>query len=403
MTENNNNAKQTIPPPRKPTPQAPKGSGSPGNPGMKLITLFILLILIEISLQVVIRIRDGRWLYQSLAGSRVPYVDLVDDSRVYTLKPGFSSKSGGIKVNKRGFREVPCHIDNAAFLVVNAGDSIPFGVAVKNNKTYPYFLAKLFKNKGFSINVINAGIPSYNLKQSFARLRLEVFPEFDLSRIPVITMQQANDVFLLSFYREKWNPDTTWADRRFIKKTSIWQKFASIHYASMAVKKIFGIKEPKKGNPSKNQKKSSAPGKKRKKYDSYDGTEMIENARKVFRKELRFYRDHSIYVVLMPIDPFYYQLSGLEKNPSLTKWHTIRDIVDAVDELVVQYNNMLIEVSQEFENVYFFDTRVLMDAQNREEMYADHIHYSPKANRIVAQGLFNFLIQYHLLPPDASG
>jgi len=400
MTENN--VEQKMSPNQKPTSQVSKGGSSFGNLAMKLITLFIMLIILEVSLQVIIRIRDGQWLYQSLAGSRVPYVELVEDSRIYTLKPGFSSKRGGIKINELGFREVPWNTDKENFIIVNAGDSVPFGVAVKNNKTYPYFLAKLFKNKGFPINVINAGIPSYNLKQSFARLQLEVFPKYDLSRIPVITMQVANDVFLLSFYREKWKPDTTWADRRFIKKTSLWQKIAFIHYAKMAIKKVFGIKEQKKEKPSQNQKKSSTPGKKRKKYDKYDGTEMLRNAREVLQKELNFYRDHSIYVVLMPIDPFYYQLSGLEKNTTLTKWHTIKDIVDAVDELVVQYNHMLIEVSQEFENVFFFDTRVLMDAQNREEMYADHIHYSPKANRIVANGLFHFLIQHQLLPAAAS-
>ena len=387
---------------QKPISRLSKGRTLFINLLVALAATLIMLILMEISLQVVIRIRDGKWLYQGLEGSRVPYVKIVEDRRIYTLRPGFSSKRGGIKINKLGFREVPCHIDNGNFIVVNAGDSVPFGVAVRNDKTYPYFLAKLFKDKGFSINVINAGIPSYNLRQSFDRLRLEVFPKYERSRIPVITMQVANDVFLLSFYREKWNPGITWADRRFIKKTSIWQKFAFIHYGKMVIKKVFGIKNPKKEKPSKNRKKTPAPGKKRKKYDKYDGTEMLKNAREVLQKELNFYRDHSIYVVLMPIDPFYYQLSGLEKNNTLKKWHRIKDIVDAVNELVVQYNNMLIEVSQGFENVFFFDTRVLMDARNRKEMYVDHIHYSPRANKIVAKGLFNFLIQHQLLPAAAS-
>jgi len=375
------------------------------NLAMKLITISILLIITEISLQVVIRIRDGEWLYQSLKGSRVPYVKLVEDSRVYTLRPGYTTKRGGIKINESGFRVVPCHLDNdknkKSFIVVNSGDSIPFGVAVKNDKTYPYFLAKLFKENGLSINVINAGIPSYNLRQSFDRLRLEVFPKYELSRIPVITLQQANDVFLLSYYREKWNPGTTWADRRFIKKSSIWQNFAIIYFGDMAIKKILGTKELKIKRPSRKQKKASAYEGKRKKYDKYDGTEMVGNAREILQKELSFYQDHSIYIVLMPIDPFYYQLSGLEKNNSLSKWHTIRDIVEAVDELVFQYNNMLIEVSQEFENVFFFDTRPLMDAENREEMYVDHIHYSPEANKIVAKGLFDFLTQHQLLPEAA--
>jgi lysophospholipase L1-like esterase len=392
-------------PEQEPTSHISDGRTDSKNLAMKLITILILLIITEISLQLVIRIRDGEWLYQSLKGSRVPYVKLVEDSRIYTLKPGFSTKRGGIKINESGFRVVPCHVDidkdKKGFIIVNSGDSIPFGVAVKNDKTYPYYLAKLFKKNGLSINVINAGIPSYNLRQSFDRLRLEVFPKYERSSIPVITMQQANDVFLLSYYREKWNPETTWADRRFIKKTSIWQNFATIYYGTLAIKKIFKTKEPKIKGPSQREKKASAYEGKRKKYDKYDATEMVKNARKILQKELSFYRDHSIYIVLMPIDPFYYQLSGLEKNNSLSKWHTIRDIVDAVDEMVFLYNNMLIEVSQEFENVFFFDTRPLMDAENREEMYVDHIHYSPKANKIVAKGLFDFLTQHQLLPEAA--
>jgi lysophospholipase L1-like esterase len=313
--------------------------------------------------------------------------------------PGFKfkSKNGGLIINELGFREGPYPIDKKNFIIVTAGDSVPFGLAVGNRNTYPYNLEKFLHKNGYSINVVNTGIPSYNMRQSFERIRLEVLPHYELSRIPVITLQVSNDVFLLILYREKWNPDVTYADRRYIKKVSLWQKFAVIHYGTLAIKKIFGTKTHKKRHRRKAWDFSSA-GKKRKVFEKYDGTEMLENARAIFRKELSFYRDHSVKVVLMSIDPFYYQLSGVEKNPGLKQWPIFKEWAEAVSELVIQYNHMLIEISREFDNAFFFDTRPLVDARDRDEMYVDFMHYSAKANEIVAKGLYDFLTQQRLLP-----
>ena len=325
------------------------------NLAMKIVTILILLIILEISLQVIIRIRDGRWLYQSFEGSRVSYVKTVKDRRKFTLMPGFTTKRGGLKINKLGFREGPNPIDKKNFIVVTAGDSVPFGMAVGNKNTYPYNLEKLFYDNGFSINVVNIGIPSYNMRQSFDRLRLEVLPHFELSRIPVITLQASNDVFLLILYREKWNPDVTYADKRIIKKASLWQKIAAIHYGKLAIKKVFGIKEPTKKEKRRQQRQNriSSSEKDRKQFEKDDETAMLKHARMLLKKELSFYRDHSVSVILMPIDPFYYQLSGMGKNPKLKKWRTYKEWIDAVKELVVQYNHMLIGASREFENAFF--------------------------------------------------
>jgi hypothetical protein len=208
----------------------------------------------------------------------------------------------------------------------------------------------------------------------------------------------SNDVFLLILYREKWNPDVTYADRRYIKKVSLWQKFAVVHYSTLAIKKIFGEERHKKKKHRRKAFDFSSAGKKGKVFEKYDGTLMLENARAILRKELSFYRDHSVKVVLMSIDPFYYQLSGVEKNPGLKQWPIFKEWAEAVSELVIQYNQMLVEISREFDNAFFFDTRPLIDARDRDRMYVDFMHYSPRANRIVATGLYDFLTQQHLLP-----
>jgi hypothetical protein len=387
------------------TNQAPKTSSSTSqsiykNLVMKAITIFIMLIILEISLQIIIRFRDGKWLYQSLEGSRVSFIKLVKDRRQYTLRPGFKfeAKNGGLFINELGFRQGPYPIDNKNFIIVSAGDSVPFGLAVGNINTYPYNLERLLHDNGFSINVVNIGIPSYNMRQSFDRLRLEVLPHFELARIPIITLQVSNDVFLLILYREKWNPNVTYADQRYKKKASLFQKLASIHYGQLAIKKTLGVKESKKKRRRRKAFDFSKSKKNQKIFEEYDGTEMLSHARILLDKELTFYRNHSVKVILMPIDPFYYQLSGIEKNSKLKKWGNFKEWVDAVEELVVHFNHMLIEVSREYENVFFFDTRPLIDAQDRNEMYVDFMHYSPKANEIVAKGLFDFLNQHQLLP-----
>ena len=129
---------------QEPTSQLSKGRSVFKNLAMKIATFLIMLIILEISLQVIIRIRDGKWLYQSLEGSRVSYAKLVNDRRKFTLMPGFTTKRGALKITELGFREGPYPIDKKNFIVVTAGDSVPFGLAVENKHTYPYNLEKLF-------------------------------------------------------------------------------------------------------------------------------------------------------------------------------------------------------------------------------------------------------------------
>lgn len=374
--------------------------------GMKLITILIasliMLIIMEIALQIVIRVREGKWLFQKPVGSKVPFVKIVKDRRKFSLLPGYTTENKTLVIDEMGFRKGPYPIDNKNPIIVFAGDSMAFGEGVINTQTYPYHFAKLCKRKGLQLNVLNSGIPSYNLRQSFDRLRFDVFPRYDISRIPLITLQVANDVFLLSYYRERWYPKITWAERRFLDKTSIWEKIATIHYGKMVLKKI--SEKNKMPQKRKIKKAAKTPGQdsniedKRKKYDRYDGTEMFTHVRKILMEELNFYRDQSINIVLLPIDPFYYQLSNRVKNVTLRKWKRLKFVVEAIDELVFQYNNLLMEVSQKFDNVFFFDTRPIMDNQNREEMYADHVHFSGRGNRIVAEKLFNFLSERQLIP-----
>jgi hypothetical protein len=374
-----------------------------------LLTTLIMMLFMELTLQVVARLRDGKWLFQDPVSSKVVYVKLIKEKRKFTLKPGFKIPGGGLEIDNLGFRKGPFPIDEKNKIIVNAGDSIPFGDSVRNDQTYPYHLARLVKRKGIPINVLNSGIPSYNMWQSFERLRNEVFRHYQLSRIAVLTMQVANDVFLLSYYRQKWFPDITWADRRFIEKKPFINKIATFHYAKQIIKKLTDEQEEK----SRIQKRISRLRKNRdmkyynyegtrKKYDYYEGSDMLQMVRETLYNELDFYKQHNIPVVLMPIDPFYYQISNLDKNPTLKKWKQLQYIVKAARDLIYQFNDLLIEISQEFDHVYFLDTRPILDQHNRDKTHIDHIHYSGTGARIVAKHLLDFLIEHQLIPPGKT-
>lgn len=370
-----------------------------------LLTTLVMLLVMELTLQVVARLRDGKWLFENPVSSRVIYVKLVKDKRKFTLKPGFRTPRGGLEIDSLGFRKGPYPIDDKNKIIVNAGDSIPFGDSVMNTQTYPHHLAMLAKKRGIPVNVLNAGIPSYNMWQSFMRIRKEVLRHFDISRIAVVTMQVANDVFLLSYYRDKWFPGITWADRRFIDKKPFWEKIATVHYARQIIKKMAG----EEGEKARRQKRIARLRKKRelkyanyegsrKKYDHYEGSDMLEMVRETLYRELGFYRKHGIPVVLMPIDPFYYQLSNLDKNTGLKKWKQLQYIVKAARNLIYQFNDQLIEISKGFDHVYFLDTRPILDRHNRDETHIDHIHYSGIGARIVARHLLDFLLEKQLIP-----
>ena len=54
-------------------------------------------------------------------------------------------------------------------------------------------------------------------------------------------------------------------------------------------------------------------------------------------------------------------------------------------------------MSNKNDAVYFFDARKHLDATDRRKLYADFIHYSADGNRLVADGLYEFMKEKGLL------
>jgi lysophospholipase L1-like esterase len=350
------------------------------------------LLVGEGGLQAYYYLENGKWLWQNTA-FRIGYTQPLEDRRQYGLRPLFQDREAGISIDQRGFRKTFPGGGEQERVIVCLGDSVPFGAGVWDEETYASYLAKELRAKGLAITVMNAGIPSYNLRQSFDRLRKDVLPYYPPDRIALITVEAANDISLLTHYGAEWNPDLTWAQVRWSHtwdSTIGLQRFAIIYYSTRAAAALF-----RKQN-------SEVPDTTHSANDHEKAGEMLQNVRLVLVEQLRFLSGHSIPVVLLPINPFYYQLAGQEKNAGLKNWKAMQVYVQDWDELIRKYNEVLHSVAQETNNAYFLDLRESMDAKDRDRLYIDYIHHSPEGNRLVANDLLDFVLKHHLLQKDGS-
>lgn len=347
-----------------------------------LISLFIAVILGEFLLQIYYRYQHNQWLWEDSA-FRVGYTEQVFDRRKYSLKPGHKDHHKAIYINDMGFREPFPDDFKRKKLIVCLGDSIPFGSGIKNNETYPAQLAVLLEASNKNLTAMNAGVPSYNLRQSFDRLKIDVIPLVSLSQIHLITFEAANDISLLTYYRDQWTPDVTWASTLFKGNKlnlSKYKKIAIFFYLSKVLDRDLQIELTQNRF-----------------HQKYFSENMLLHARQTLRENLALYDAKNIYIVLMPVNPFYYQSSNVNRNRMLKNYNEYQSYIMLWDEIIQRYNNLLQETAKEFKNVYFFDTRSLMDSQNRDEMYIDFIHHSPRGNKVLADALFQYLKDKKLL------
>ncbi len=361
---------------------------------LALASLLAALTIGEVVLQAHYRIRNGAWLWENSA-FRIGYTSPVGDRRQYALRPGFRDEQAGITIDESGFRTTTPASGAAEPLIVCAGDSVPFGAGVKDDETYCSYLARLLPANGLACGVLNAGVPSYNLRQTFDRIRLDVLPRVRAGRTVVVVVEAANDISLLTHYKDDWTPDRTWADARW---SASWvgrpliQKIALVFY-------LTALHDGERSGAAPAQTQPERPATDAKTDRS---GEALDNVRAVLRTELAFLQGRSVTVVLLPINPFYYQTAGRDKNRALRNWEKMRQYVEGWDRLLARYNDVLADTSREFPNAYFFDTRPIMDGLDRDAMYLDYIHHSPLGNQVRARALLDFLMEHRLLAEKRS-
>ncbi len=337
-----------------------------------VISIISSIILGEGILQVYHKLRHGGWLFEKTNAFSLTYTMPVDDRREYTLRPGNHAQN--IFINARGFRGKPIPQEAKSPLVCALGDSVPFGAGVSNDETYPFYLQAVFKKKGFNRNVLNAGVPSYNLRQSLDRFHFDVWPYY---KPYLVTLEAANDISLLTQYREKWNPNLTWASIRWSKMWTSNIRSALFYYA-------FNLRWGRQTDEIE-------------KHEAYTARLMVKNVANVLEAELKFFNENNIVVILLPINPFYYHKNQIERNEQLSNWKLYETYYKLWGYIIDEYNEAFKSASLNWHNVFYFDTRALMDQLNRDEVYNDFIHYSPQGNKVMATALYEFMEENQLL------
>lgn len=325
------------------------------------------VVLGELVLQAYHRWTVGTWLVTETKAFRVTCVAPVADDREYALRPGF--RDADVSVDALGFREhgIPGPSPGAE-VVVALGDSVPFGAGVSSSDSYPAFLDRELSASG--VRVLNAGVPSYTIRQSIRRLFVDVLPHFTPR---VITLQAANDVSLFARHGVRWKRTSTWAGPKFKDQLPAgWSaSFAISHYSDAAA---FHLRERLV------ERTTLASARQR----------MLDSIREDVAQLRADPRLAGVPIVLLPIDPFYYQ-EDRNRSETLKAWkgHERRTI--PWWDLVRDINLTLQASAAPGKGLHWFDTRPVLDAAGREGLYVDWIHLGRTGASLVAKALADYI------------
>ncbi len=323
-----------------------------------IATIFSLLLL-ELSLQIFFYVKNAYPLWGGHKNFTVGYVIPTEDQRQYALKPGYSDQQ--IKINQQGFRgEI---IGNNQQLICVIGDSVPFGSGVSNGETFPDFLDKNPVTQLKALRVLNAGVPSYNLAQSFDTWRMELKDR----KCNFLIVNAANDISLLDFYQSDWSLDKTWASARFNINNKNYLAF--FYYLD----RIF----LRKGQAN-----------------SITIERNIALILKRLESDIAEAVSHGTKVVLMPIQPCYY--NSLPHNSPQSKsacagYSEYEKLANNWDPLITKVNGGLFAMANN-QTVLFFDSTSVLETGNlKDNAFVDFIHYSVSGNKLIADRLASFI------------
>ena len=184
------------------------------------ITMLICLVVIELGLR-------GYIYFSAQSGNANPYIDLISDNPLFEKHPylnyipakNYRSLDGLNMHNSLGFRGEEIGSKDK-YRIVALGGSTTYSTGVKDwTKSYPEQLEQILNQEGFDVEVINAGVMSYDSWESLINLQLRVL---ELEPDLVIVYHGLNDVnsrmvnpnYYLSDNtgrRKQWEaPETPW-------------------------------------------------------------------------------------------------------------------------------------------------------------------------------------------------
>ncbi len=337
--------------------------------------LLVAVILSEGLLHLHYRWINGHWLFNARKHFQVPYAKPVADRRQYTLRENYRDQQTSI--NALGFRGPTLAESHKAPIVCIVGDSVPFGSGVKDHETIAHHLAGALKNAGRSVKVLNGGVPSYNLRQSLDRWRLDIAPRW---RCAVLIVNAANDVSLYDHYRSNWTLNHTWASVRFGILSPSWSSL--LHYARHASSRL---------------RQSETKG---------FSTQFATLLKRDFDLNLKHPRSNGIPIILMPINPCYYARSSATaaENQAACAGHKDYATLSRQWQPTIDIVNGVLKQAAAADNVIFVDTVEALDRRfGRTGMFIDFIHYSNDGASAIAKLLTERMLAQGWLPPPPSG
>ena len=347
----------------------------------KWLTLLALMFVatlagLEISLHVFHKLRAGYWLPAGVQNFRVSYAAPVPDRRQYALLAGYEDDL--YTINSDGFREpgVPDSFDDPLICVI--GDSVPFGIGVRDTETFPFHLERALADLGVGAQVLNGGVPSYNLRQSLDRWRFDIAPNWGCA---VVVLTAVNDVSLIHSFGTKHTPETTWVTRRVGDyRPPEWSAIAV--YISRAMSKIDRLSPPPTDEDLEEARQRSLRGVEQ---DFNDGLDRIA--------------EMHIPTVLLPVNPCYYfdrDLSDPSNSAACAGYTAFADIAGKWNLTILQINRML-RSAAERPGVTYLDTVKMFD-RGRDGKFVDFIHLSDHGAREYADMIAQHLLENNLLP-----
>jgi len=160
---------------------------------------------------------NGTYAWELVASRRLDWIAYPEPEPGYTLmRPGSHYVWQGIPVaiNSSGLRspETPYGKPEGTFRILNLGDSVAMGWGVRQEETYGQVLAGALNERsenGLRYEVINAGVPGWNLENVLAYLKVEGLryqPDLILLEVTIV-----NDIFGKSgLLRQNQSPVIEW-------------------------------------------------------------------------------------------------------------------------------------------------------------------------------------------------
>ena len=338
-----------------------------------IFSIFITIFCLEAFAQTLYRFENGHWLFNPQEQFTVPYAKKVDDRRQYSLLPGYKSET--ININKFGFRSADKNVDLNKTYVCLIGDSVPFGAGVKDSETLSFHMNMIIAQQGFDqIKIINGGVPSYNLRQSLDRYRIDIKPHFKCS---ALILNAANDVSLIDFFRENWTPEVTWASAR--KFVAVRKYSALMNYMKILIGHIGrGVKADIDQALSK----------------------ALPEIRNDLEQSLTSLSKEGIPTLLLPVDPCYDATNNLrspEQRHSCAGYKNFQQLAERWQPIISNINDILTGAAKKLDGIYFEDTAKFFNIVGRPGMYVDFIHRSDKGNKMLAETLVNWLKEHDVL------